>query len=286
MTDTNLCWQIGDVRITRVVETEVNWPFTALLPEVTPDLVEATPWMSPHYVDEKGRMRLSMHTLVVESQGQRILVDTCIGNDKPRPTRAFNQRDTPFLAELEAAGFPPDSIDTVCCTHLHVDHVGWNTKLVDGRWVPTFTNARHLFSKVEYDHWSANPDTAMFGDVMADSVAPVVDAGLADLVGRDHKVTDEVWFEPTPGHTPGHTSIHISSGGVDAVITGDMIHTPLQFAYPALTVSADENADKGRETRLAFMKRYADTPTLIIGTHFATPTGGRIVADGNAWRFD
>lgn len=278
-------WQIGDVRITKVPEVELHWPWKALVPAVTPELLEATPWMAPHFVDEAGKLVLSIHALVIESQGKRIIVDTCIGNDKPRPTRAFNELQTDFLEQLTEAGFPPESIDAVLCTHLHVDHVGWNTRLVDGKWVPTFPNARHLFARTEYDYWHANPDEALFGPVMADSVEPIVVAGLADFVEMDHHITDEVFFEPSPGHTPGHVCVHIASGGQDAVITGDSTHSPIQFAHD-LHCSADTFPEQGLETRQAFVQRYGDSSTLVIGTHFATPTAGRIVRDGETWRFE
>jgi glyoxylase-like metal-dependent hydrolase (beta-lactamase superfamily II) len=278
-------WQIGDVRITKIPETMLHWPWKALVPGVTPELLAATPWMSPHFVDDDGKLVLSVHALVIESQGRTIIVDTCIGNDKPRPTRAFNGLATPFLDRLAEAGFATDAIDAVFCTHLHVDHVGWNTQLVDGRWVPTFPKARHLFARTEYDHWIATDETELFGDVMADSVVPIVDAGLADFVDMDHRITDEVWLEPTPGHTPGHCSVHISSGGQDAVITGDMTHSPIQFAHP-LTSAADTDSAQADRTRAEFVARYRDTPTLIIGTHFAGPTAGRLVRDGDTIRFD
>jgi glyoxylase-like metal-dependent hydrolase (beta-lactamase superfamily II) len=279
-------WQVGDVRISKVTEVELHWPFSALLPEVTEEIAERIPWLRPHFVDERGRMILSIHALVIESQGQRILVDTCVGNDKPRPVRPFNQLQTNFLAELDQAGFPRETIDTVVCTHLHVDHVGWNTMLVDGQWVPTFPNARHLFGQTEFDYWKENEDTAVFGEVMADSVLPVHQAGLADLVSSDHRVNDEVRLEPTPGHTPGHHSVVIESQGQLAVITGDMTHSPLQFALPALRCSADTDPVAAVATRKEFLARYGGTPTLVIGTHFAGPTAGHLVADGETWRFD
>jgi len=265
---------------------ELHWPFSALLPEVTPELIDERPWMRPHFVDEKGKMVLSIHGLVVESQGKRILVDTCIGNDKVRPTRSFNNLQTTFLADLEQAGFAPSSIDQVVCTHLHVDHVGWNTMLVDGRWVPTFPQARYLLGKIEYEFWKDNEDTALFGEVMADSVAPVWDAGLVDLVDSDHHLTDEVYLEPTPGHTPGHHSVVVESKGQRAVITGDMTHSPIQFSIPDMPSHADTDSARAISTRQAFVKRYADSPTLVIGTHFGGPTAGHIVADGDAWRFE
>jgi len=282
-------WKIGDVTITKVLEKEMHWPFKALLPAATEEVVDGVPWLAPHYVDEAGKLILSVHCLAIESQGQRLLVDTCIGNDKDRPTRPFDGLDTSFLSDLEAAGFPRDSVDAVMCTHLHVDHVGWNTMLVDGVWVPTFSNARHLFDRTEYDHWvEAGPkELDIFGDVMGDSVAPIVDAGLADFVNGDgHKVTDEVWLESTPGHTPGHYSVRISSGGEDAVITGDMTHHPIQYAHPDLGSPADTDSATAIATRQSFIERYGDTPTLVIGTHFAGPTAGRIVSDGAAWRLD
>jgi glyoxylase-like metal-dependent hydrolase (beta-lactamase superfamily II) len=280
-------WQVGDVTITKVPEVELHWPWRALLPDVDDALVDRYPWMRPHFVDERGRIILSIHALVVESAGRRILVDTCVGNDKPRPTRSFNGLQTDFLGELERAGFPPSSIDTVVCTHLHVDHVGWNTRLEDGRWVPTFPNARHLFGKVEFEYWKDNEDVALFGEVMADSVLPIHEAGLADLVDSDHRITGEVRLEPTPGHTPGHHSVVIDSGGARAVITGDMTHSPIQFARPDLHCVADTDADQGVATRRAFVARYGGTPTLVIGTHFAGPTAGRLVDDGDGgWRFE
>jgi glyoxylase-like metal-dependent hydrolase (beta-lactamase superfamily II) len=284
-TTTQQSWQVGNVRITKIVEVEMHWRFGALFPDVTPEMVAALPWLTPDFVDTDGKMILSVHALVVESEGKRIMVDTCIGNDKERPVRSFDRLSTDFTARLTAAGFPPESIDTVFCTHLHADHVGWNTSLVDGRWVPTFPNARHLFTGVELEHWRTDPDADSLGPVMADSVEPIVAAGLADIVGLDHAITSEVRLLSTPGHTPGHCSVHISSGGEDAFITGDMIHNPLQIVHGDLRCAVDVDGDLGVRTRTAFVERHRNGPALIIGTHFAGPTAGRIVADGDGWRF-
>jgi glyoxylase-like metal-dependent hydrolase (beta-lactamase superfamily II) len=228
---------------------------------------------------------MSVHTFVVEAPGRRLLVDTCVGNDKQLPIPGWNQRQGPFLADLASAGFPPDSIDTVLCTHLHVDHVGWNTRLEGGRWRPTFPNARHLWSRREYEHWTTagGPENET---VLAESVRPVVDAGLVDLVADDHAVCPEVCLEPTPGHTPGHVSVHIRSRGEEAVITGDLMHHPVQLAHPHWGSRADVDKAQAEATRLGFLRRYADRPVLILGTHFAGPTGGRIVRDGDAYRLD
>ncbi len=286
-------WNIGDVRITSVIEVDQHWKWAWLLPDVEPDDVDGVPWLRPHFVDEKGKLILRIQALVVESYDQRILVDTCVGNDKERPTPLFDKLSTTFLDDLTAAGFAPQSIDQVVCTHLHVDHVGWNTHLVDGEWVPTFPNARYLFGRAEYEHWAATDEAAVYGDVMGDSVAPVVDAGLALMVDSDHQLTPEVQLEPTPGHTPGHHSVRISSVGSTAVITGDMAHHPIQFARPGLCSSADLDPAGAVATRNAAFRRWANAGSLVIGTHFAGPGAGRLHpvgdtdgADGWEYIFD
>ena len=158
---------------------------------------------------------------------------------------------------MASAGFPVESIDTVVCTHLHVDHVGWNTRLTDAGWVPTFTGARYLFGRSEWEHWSKSPDT-QDGDVIGDSVRPVVDAGLVDLVESDHQLTDEIQLESTPGHTPGHVSVRIKSRGEEAVITGDLIHHPIQCAEIEWASRFDVDPGKALETRRAFLARCAE----------------------------
>ena len=157
--------------------------------------------------------------LIIETPDQKMVVDTCIGNDKNLNMEGWANLQLPFLDDLGNLGHDPDSIDTVICTHLHVDHVGWNTRKVEGRWVPTFSNARYLMVEDEFTFWR-DLEEDDFGDVFGESVAPVVDAGQADLVKPDHKVSDHVWFESTPGHTPGHVSVHIASQGEEAIITG------------------------------------------------------------------
>jgi glyoxylase-like metal-dependent hydrolase (beta-lactamase superfamily II) len=287
-----LAWTIGDVAVARVVEMLPREPAKRLLPSASSEGIAAhRHWMSPYFVDEADQLKLSIHALIIQSQGRRILVDTCVGNDKQRAYRGMGRLRTPFLEHLADAGFGADSIDTVLCTHLHFDHVGWNTMLVDGKWVPTFGRARYLFARQEWDYWRTEEERdaeAMQESlrVLADSVKPVADAGLVDLVESNHHLTDEVWLEPTPGHTPGHVSVHISSKGQSAVITGDMVHNPVQFAEPTWKCYADADADEGVATRVAFVQRYGDTDTVVIGTHFPAPTAGRIIRDGASWRFE
>jgi glyoxylase-like metal-dependent hydrolase (beta-lactamase superfamily II) len=285
-----LRWRIGDVTITSVAEIETpttpRFLFRGLDKQGLLAIAAEKPWLKGHFVSPEGYLLQKVQALVVDTGSRRIVVDTCVGNDKARSNPGWDHLQLPFLEDLEAAGYPAASIDTVVCTHLHVDHVGWNTRLVDGRWVPTFPNARYLFVRPEYDHWSVAPDL-MGDDVMGDSVQPIVDAGLADLVPPDHRVCEEVRFEPTPGHTPAHISVVIASGGQRAVITGDLMHTPVQMAVPSLSSSVDFDPDQARETRMAFLQRHADGTTLVIGTHFGTPTAGLVHDDGDGtWRFE
>ena len=278
-------WRVGDVTITRIVELEIAGGTRFILPDATPDACREIAWMKPHFMTAEGKLVMSVHALVVETPSRRIVVDTCIGNDKERAIPTWSHLQTSFLADLEAAGFPRETIDTVLCTHLHVDHVGWNTMLVDGRWIPTFPNARYLLAESEWRYWDANEDDAQNRAILADSVRPVLDAGLVDLVDQHRRICPEVWLEPTPGHTPGHVSVHIASRGDEALITGDCIHHPCQMARTDWCSSADYDRAQGQRTREALLERYADGDVLIIGTHFATPTAGKIVRDGRAFRF-
>jgi glyoxylase-like metal-dependent hydrolase (beta-lactamase superfamily II) len=277
-------WKIGDVTVTKIVELEVAGKATWIVPELTPENLATVAWCRPHFATEDGRVVMSVHALVVESRGRRILVDTCVGNDKTLNIPNWNNRQGPFLTDLAAAGFPAAAIDTVLCTHLHVDHVGWNTSLENGRWVPTFRHARYLWHRTEYEHWSRT-EQDVYGPVVQQSVLPVFEAGLVDLVDATHAVTDEVRLEPTHGHTPGHVSVRISSRGEEAVITGDLMHHPAQCAHPEWHSSADSDPQQAERTRRDFLARHADRPTLVIGTHFAGPTAGRIVRDGDTYRF-
>lgn len=279
-----LRWQVGEVLITRVQEFEAPG-IGFLLPDATRENLATIDWIGP-YLDDHGEAVGSVHSLVLEVADRRILVDTCVGNDKSRlPFKLWHMRQGPFLADLEEAGFPLESIDTVVCTHLHTDHVGWNTRLQDGRWVPTFEKARTLVTRREWEHWSVT-DMDQMRETIGDSVQPLFDHDLVDLVDMDHEVADGVSFEATPGHSPGHVAVTIRSRGEAAVITGDLVHHPAQFASPGWTNLADSDPAEADQTRRAFMARYADTPTLVIGTHFAGPTAGRLVRDGERYRLD
>ncbi len=291
-------WQIGNVKVTRVIEMESAGGTRFILPQATRDEVRKIDWLSPHFADQDGNLIMSIHALVVETPTRKMIVDTCIGNDKQRSVPSWTDLQLPFLEDLSKAGYETSDIDTVMCTHLHVDHVGWNTMLVDGQWVPTFPNARYLMGRKEYEYWdkveasktSADSDAnALNLGVMGDSVKPVFDAGLVDLVAMNHRVCDEVFLEPTTGHTPGHVSIHIQSEGAEALITGDCIHHPCQIEHLDWASSADFDQAASTATRSTLMGKYADKDILIIGTHFATPTAGRLKTkqpEGNGYWLD
>jgi glyoxylase-like metal-dependent hydrolase (beta-lactamase superfamily II) len=280
-----LGWKIGDVRLTRVEESMTAVPPTGLLPNCTAEGIERhRSWLAPAFLDEAGNLPLSFHGVVIEADDRRILVDTCIGT---RPTPGYemmSNRDSLFLPNLEAAGFTPGSIDVVLCTHLHFDHVGWNTRLEDGRWVPTFPNARYVFGRQEWEHWNAvGPlDPAVTID---DAVRPLVDAGHTDLVESDHRICGSVWLEPTPGHTPGHVAVRIASGGQQALITGDATHHPVQWAEPDWHAVVDTDPAQSCATRRRLIQEHADQGTLVIGTHYAPPCAGVIVIQDGGARF-
>lgn len=293
MVDSADTWRIGDVAITRVVDTEVlGGPPQIVFGELSQEQVRAVGWLQPHYATPDGGLNVSVHAYVLESKGVRIIVDTCVGNDKPRHAPFFNKLSTPFLERLAEAGFKPEDIDYVLCTHMHVDHVGWNTHWTGEAWVPTFPKARYLFGRLEWAHWESEIAKAPTSDeeaevhaIMEDSVKPIIAAGLHDLIETDHRLTDEVRLFHTPGHTPGHVSVAINSGGQTGVIAGDVMHHPIQLADAGIQANFDTDKSAAEATRRLFIKDHQDRDILVLGTHFARPSGGWIVRDGDAWRF-
>ena len=279
-------WRVGGVTITKIVELEVTGGSRFILPQATPEAILPIGWLQPDFADARGRLKMSIHALVVETRSRRIIVDTCLGNDKEnRRIPTWNKLQTNFLADLAGAGYPRETIDTVICTHLHVDHVGWNTMLDGGSWVPTFPNARYLMGRVEFDHWTSQHDREDMEAILADSVAPVLEAGLVDLVETDHRICDEVSLVPTLGHTPGHVSVRVASCGEEALITGDFMHHPCQIARPDWSSTADSDPTAAQQTRERMLTQLSDIPILVIGTHFAGRTAGHVVRDGAAFRF-
>jgi glyoxylase-like metal-dependent hydrolase (beta-lactamase superfamily II) len=276
-------WKVGKVKITKVVELETVGSTRFILPLASKDEIRKMPWLIPHFATDEGRLKMSIHALVLETPTRRIVVDTGLGNDKQgRKVPTWNNRQGPFLQTMLEAGFPSASIDTVLCTHLHVDHVGWNTRLDGGRWVPTFANARYVFGNSEYEHWRDHSDGPDKVAVFNDSVKPIVEAGKVDLVASDIRLCDEISLIPTPGHSPGHMSVHIRSDGEEALLTGDVAHHPCQMAHLDWSSTADSDPVQAAKTRRELFARFADTATLVIGGHY---DAGHIKRDGGAFKF-
>ena len=280
---------LGDLTLGRIVESErPEFPLDFLVPEATPANIEPhRHWLEPHALEPgTGMMILPVQTYVVRTRHHTILIDTCVGNGKRNewhPPWHMRSGDR-YLANLAAAGVHPGAVDFVMCTHLHGDHVGWNTRLLDGRWVPTFANAKYIFARTEFDYWQAQTDEEE-RESFAESVLPVVAAGQAVMVEADHALDDQVWLEPSPGHTPGHVSIRLASKGENAVMCGDVMHSPVQCAHPEWSSLGCLDKALSAATRTAFLDRHCETGMLVLTAHFPSPSIGHIAREGNAFRF-
>ena len=274
-------WRLGDATVTKVVELESDEFGEFVLPDAKARPLGEIGWLDPGHVGSRGGLKLSVHSFVVEIPGRRILVDTNVGNGKRRKVPIWNDLATPWLEDLARAGFPPETIDTVVCTHLHIDHVGWNTRREGDRWVPTFPNASYLFVREEYEFWRARLDDPARAELFADSIEPVVAAGLAELVNADAEIAPGMRLTPTPGHTEHHAAVLIESAGEKAMITGDFLHHPAQLANPAWSSSFDTSPARSVQTRRAWFQRLADENILVLGTAFPDPSAGFVRrADG------
>ncbi|MEU8138334.1 MBL fold metallo-hydrolase [Streptodolium elevatio] len=275
-------WHVGSSVLHKVVEMEFPVTVTGALRSSDTGLLGRYPWLAPHFAEPDGSFTMAIQTILVDTGTHRILVDTCIGNDRVTLPQ-LPPLQTAWLETLKGLGYPAETIDAVVCTHLHFDHVGWNTHLVDGAWVPTFPNARYVIPRAEWEFWSNAVDTDSVGRADLDNtLRPVFEAGLVDLVGPDHEVADGVRLEAAPGHTPGQVAVVVESAGERAVVTGDLVHHPVQFVAPEVPSAADEDVAGAIATRRAFVDRYADSGTLVVGTHFPSPTAGWLTrADGD-----
>jgi len=283
-------WTIGDVTVTRIVEL---WKFTdhinMTIADAEPEEVIAMDWLHPHYATPDGQQIMNFQGFVVQTPTLNVMLDTCIGNGRDRVYDVFRNLNTSFIQDLGALGLAPEDIDVVLCTHLHFDHVGWNTHWNGSQWAPTFPNARYLFGKTEYAAWQEMRSHEDHGlhDVrhLADSVDPIVERGLADFIDVDHRLSENLWVEPSHGHSPGHIHLCIESNGERGVITGDLMHHPIQTALPARPARFDMDTEQGIRTRTGFIEKYRDSGVLVIGAHFADPTAGWIKSEGDGQRF-
>ena len=280
---------VGDIGISSIIERDGPWRRPGVMfPTCDPGIAAAhLGRMEPFlYAPASDLLVITYQTLVVRSPHHTILIDTCVGEDKGLPA-PFDFPKQPWLDGFAAHGLSFEDIDYVFCTHLHVDHVGWNTRLVDGRWVPTFPNAKYIFSRREYEFWNAENDRGASppGPVWRDSCQPVVEAGQALLVDDDWELEEGIWLTPTPGHSPGHVCVNVRSQGQRAVFTGDLMHHALQCVEPDWSTCFCADPEMAALSRRGILEDVADTDTIVVPTHFPGPTAGRVVASDDAWRF-
>jgi len=280
---------IGDVEITSIIERDGPWRTPEVMfPDFDPDIgrthiAELDPVVFDH---ASGKMVITYQTFVVRTPKHTILIDTCTGEDKGYPP-PMDFPKQPWLANFAAAGLGFEDIDYVFCTHLHIDHCGWNTRLRGGRWVPTFPNAKYIFHKDEYAYWEAatqrgeNPP----GNVWTFNCRPIVEAGQALLVDDAFQLDDTFFLTPTPGHSPHHCCVDIRSRGQHAVVTGDLMHHVLQCREPSWSTIFDTDKKAAEQSRRRFLGQVADTATLVLPIHFPHPTVGRVTADGERFRY-
>jgi glyoxylase-like metal-dependent hydrolase (beta-lactamase superfamily II) len=283
-------WTIGDVKVSRIVEL---WDFQddirMTIPDATEEEVIALEWLHPHYATPDGRQRINFQGFVVQTPTNIIVVDSCIGAGRQRDFDVFCDLPEGFLEDLATLGIAREDVDTVMCTHLHFDHVGWNTYKdpATGEYRPTFPKARYLFGAKEYAAWQEvlRHDGVHTDTHLVECVDPIVALGLADFIEVDHQICAELRCEPSHGHTPGHVHVRIDSGGESGIITGDLMHHPMQCAMPHRDATFDMDKDGGRASRVGFVDKYKDSGTVIIGAHFFEPTAGHIEtgADGATW---
>ena len=284
-------WEIGEVEITRVIEFEAPLldPIT-LFPDADARTVAShKSWLQPRLQEPKtGLLVLAFHTFIIRTPRHVIVVDTCSGNDKHRPQKSrYHKKSWPYLENLTAAGIAIEEVDYVLCTHLHVDHVGWNTRLISGQWVPTFPNASYLFSREEWEFWQKEYESAEFKEdpYQEDSIRPILEAGLTMIVENNHVIDDWVRLVPSPGHTPGHVNVHIGKTNPEAIMTGDLMHHPLQCAEPHWNSCFCVHPAQSAETRRTFLETHSGSPVLVMPAHFPTPGAGRILEAETNWRF-
>jgi glyoxylase-like metal-dependent hydrolase (beta-lactamase superfamily II) len=282
---------LKDITIHPVVEQQ--GPFFDVMeffPTLTKELLEENrSWLQPTFIDPvSGRLVLCVQSFVIKTPDHNILIDSCVGNHKPRPARPFwNMMNSDrFEKSLAAAGLTANDIDYVMCTHLHVDHVGWNTRLENGRWVPTFPKAKYVMADRELAYWTQKEKDDPSGvPWITDSVLPVVEAKRVQIVKSDFALNESIQFIPTPGHTIDHYSVLIGEPGHDALITGDMIHSPIQGKYPELGMRADYDSRQAGQTRREVFDRFCDTSTVMCVVHFPSPSTGRVRRWGNGYKF-
>ncbi|MEY9484415.1 glyoxylase-like metal-dependent hydrolase (beta-lactamase superfamily II) [Streptomyces calvus] len=284
---------LGNVSITRVREYygSVGMEPHAFFPDSSQEVwKDGVHWLAPHFLDSgTGSVNSAIQTWLLRSGGKTVLVDTGVGNHKERPyAPVWGHLTTDFLDNLARAGVRPEDVDIVINTHLHVDHVGWNTYLDGRQWVPTFPNATYLMPKDDFDFWNPeNNRTSVLGrgnqNVFEDSVAPVHRAGQALLWENGYRIDGDLRLEPAPGHTPGSSVLILDSGTDRAVFVGDLLHNPVQIVEPDANSCFCEDPAGARATRRKVLGWAADNNALVVPAHLGGHGAAEIVRRGTAF---
>jgi len=271
---------IGEIEIFPIYEMEVGDLIQEITPMATPENIKEIKWLIPRYADCNGKLKGVIQSFLIKSGTNNILVDTCVGNDKPRSYKPWKNANTDFLIKLEELNIASQDINFVISTHLHTDHIGWNTILENGRWVPTFPNAQYIMVKGEYDYWKLNSQ-----EDFNDSVVPIINDGLAKFVDSNYKIDDNISLIPTPGHTSYHVSVLIKSKGQSAIIVGDLFHHPCEINYPEWTTNSEFDKNILINSRKMLLQKIANKSIVFIGSHFSEPYAGKITWENNMFEF-
>jgi len=274
---------IGDAVVDIIVDDDdLRLPLSQFLPGFDPDVIEAERTvLEPEFlVSDRDEARFAIQSFLFRARGRTILVDSCVGEGKDCPEiPAWHQRrGSGFLDRLRRTGVDPAAVDLVFCTHLHVDHVGWNTQQDDGRWKPTFPNARYLFGRRELGDWMTQREAGSVPPIHARAleanVIPIVEAGVADLVDDGYEPAPGLRLVPLPGHTGGQMGLVVDYLSHRAIFCGDAMHSPLQIFQPGLSTSACTDPEQANRTRAAILAEAAESGRLVVPAHFR---GGRCV---------
>jgi len=277
---------VGSATITPIFEVDAGQVIQEGLPDATPESIKQIAWLRPAYADDNGKLKAQVQAFLIEAGDKKIVVDSCVGDSRNRPDMPeWSHLQTGFMERFKKV-WQPEEVGIVLCTHMHFDHVGWNTTLVRGKWMPTFPNAKYIFTKREFTYWNSKPEKEMEVDRLgfAECVLPVYEAGLCELVSDDYQVTKEVSLLATPGHTPGHVAVLVESSGQSAVISGDALYHPCQIAHPEWSTPWDTDTKRANKSRRELLERFAGTSTLFIGAHFAEPVAGKLIKDAEGFK--
>lgn len=294
---------LGHFEITKIVESvgpafELNF----LLPDANPEQVgQHESWLLPNYVDKaSGILIASFHSYLVKTPHHNILIDACVGNDKERPGfPEMHKLKSDYVAQLASTGLNPSDIDFVMCTHMHPDHVGWNTQLENGQWIPTFPKARYLFGQTEFDAWKQYheeiagtendpipaPVSTVLGYSFNDSVLPVIEAQQAVMIDDGHEIESGMMVRTAPGHSPGNFVVDVESNGRHALFSGDVMHHPLQIVFPEWSSGFCADPSLAAQTRLQVLEQISDTNTILMPAHFPSPTWGTVHSTNRGFEF-